>query len=305
MMVVCPYCNTEMKSDTDLKKGQNVICPCCKLKFAYGEENDTNGFYEAKFWSFVGRWPWSLWHKRVNGLVAKVLPFVAAFIAVGACVAWLVVLGRQNAPISYVFRPWLVLLAMALSVHLSRRAMTLPGKLLAKCDRLIIRPQVAYALKVIVSVGLIVLAGKLIIGEATRDAIILGIALALVGVAWAICMECTSITRIRVGTPANGVEEFAALVLLPVRFIAAMLPVATALTLVGGSVYACTVFSDSGEMIALVLAGLVMLPLVASLVFYLYYVCTTLALDFLKAVAAIPGRLDGLNQTLVAHDENE
>jgi len=300
MTIKCPYCGATMTSEAELTKGQHVLCPCCKLKFTFGEEWEATGYVEAKFWSMVGRCPWTDWLKRANGLVAKGMPFALGLVAVAACATWFVALARQNAPVSAVFKPWLTLVVMVCSAYVSRRAMALPCRTMEGCARLTIRPQMAYILKVAVTLGLIICGCSLAIDQGDRDSIIAGVSIALTGVAWGVCLEKTSLLRIKVGMPANCVEEAVALLLLPVRFLIAVLPIALAATVVVGAVYAFAVFNGDGVLIATVLAGLVTLPTAVSLVVHLYYVFSNVALELMKAEVSLPAKLDALRSAPTA-----
>lgn len=253
-----------------------------------------DGFVE-KILGVVGDHPWEKWLSAINEGIAKFMPAVIAVAALVGCISGLVITIKNDAPFSMVIANLWILVLGVFSMHLAPKALALPRSFIEKNELEAVRPELLYVLKVLLGLGGLVLSAYLIL-QFTADSFKLAIAVIVFALLSIIVLTRPEIIGVKPGYPTNCVEEAVTLILMPVRFVLAMMTFLIGIATIVGLVYGLIAIFDNGLEAILYLDVTTVLPLFAPLAIYFVYLNVMFFLDLYRAVVSIPRKLDELKK---------
>lgn len=253
-----------------------------------------DGFVE-KILGVVGDHPWEKWLSAINEGIAKFMPAVIAVAALVGCISGLVITIKNDAPFSMVIANLWILVLGVFSMHLAPKALALPRSFIEKNELEAVRPELLYVLKVLLGLGGLVLSAYLIL-QFTADSFKLAIAVIVFALLSIIVLTRPEIIGVKPGYPTNCVEEAVTLILMPVRFVLAMMTFLIGIATIVGLVYGLIAIFDNGLEAILYLDVTTVLPLFAPLAIYFVYLNVMFFLDLYRAIVSIPRKLDELKK---------
>lgn len=243
----------------------------------------------------VGDHPWEKWLSAINEGIAKFMPAVIAISALVGCISGLVITIKNDAPFSMVIANLWILVLGVFSMHLAPKALALPRSFVEKNELEAVRPELLYVLKVLLGLGGLVLSAYLIL-QFTADSFKTAIVVIVFSLLSIIVLTRPEIIGAKPGYPTNCVEEAITLILMPVRFVLAMMTFLIGIATVVGLVYGLIAIFDNGFEAILYLDVTTVLPLFAPLAIYFAYLNIMFFLDLYRAVVSIPRKLDDLKK---------
>ena len=154
-----------------------------------------------------------------------------------------------------------------------------------------VRPELLYVLKVLLGLGGLVLSAYLIL-QFSADSFKVAIAVIVFSLLSIIVLMRPEIIGVKAGYPTNCVEEAVTLILMPVRFVLAMMTFLIGIATIGGLIYGLIAIFDNGLEAILYLDVTTVVPLFAPLAVYFAYLNIMFFLDLYRAVVSIPRKLD-------------
>lgn len=254
-----------------------------------------DGFVE-KILGVVGDHPWDKWLSSVNEVIAKFMPAVIAVAALVGCISGLVITIKDDMPFSMVIANLWILVLGVFSMHLAPKTLALPRSFIEKNELETVRPELLYVLKVLLGLGGLVLSAYLIL-QFTADSFKIAIATIVFSILSIIVLTRPEIIGVKPGYPTNCVEEAVTLILIPVRFVLAMMTLLIGIATVVGLVYGLVAIFNNGFEAILYLDITTALPLFVPLAIYLVYLNIMFFLDLYRAVVSIPRKLDELRKS--------
>lgn len=239
----------------------------------------------------VGDHPWEKWLSAINEGIAKFMPAIIAVAAVVGCVAGLIITIKNDAPFSMVIANLWILVLGVFSMHLAPKALALPRSFIEKNELEAVRPELLYVLKVLLGLGGLVLSAYLIL-QFSADSFKVAIAVIVFSLLSIIVLTRPEIIGVKAGYPTNCVEEAVTLILMPVRFVLAMMTFLIGIATIGGLIYGLIAIFDNGLEAILYLDVTTVVPLFAPLAVYFAYLNIMFFLDLYRAVVSIPRKLD-------------
>lgn len=265
----------------------------------YGQKiSDYSGKVDAwveKLLGIVGDHPWMDWLKKLNELIVKFLPAGIALAGLLSIGTYLVTFIKMDAPISYLLKPFLVVIPTLFAMHLAPKALALTRSFVEKGEAEAIRPEMLYIMKVVFGLGGLLLAIASIFAFG-KDGFLAAIILIVLSVLMVICLQNPSIVKVKAGYPTNCVEEVITLILFPLRVILALFTPIIGIAVVGGIIYGIVCMFESGLKAAIVLLGTAVVPFVLPLIVYYVYLMVMFTIDFYRAIVSIPRKLDEINK---------
>lgn len=244
-----------------------------------------------KVLGIVGDHPWEKWLSAINEGIAKFMPAIIAVAAVVGCVAGLIITIKNDAPFSMVIANLWILVLGVFSMHLAPKALALPRSFIEKNELEAVRPELLYVLKVLLGLGGLVLSAYLIL-QFSADSFKVAIAVIVFSLLSIIVLTRPEIIGVKAGYPTNCVEEAVTLILMPVRFVLAMMTFLIGIATIGGLIYGLIAIFDNGLEAILYLDVTTVVPLFAPLAVYFAYLNIMFFLDLYRAVVSIPRKLD-------------
>lgn len=281
--------SNSVKSETNFGEHTQKICQTVN---EYSGKVDS---WVEKLLDLVGDHPWEKWLKAANGLIGRFLPALIALAGVLGLATSIVTAIKFDAPFSYVVKPLWMLVPIVFSMHLAPKALSLTRSFIEKNESETMRPELIYILKVILGLGMLLLAAYLVF-QFEADMFKLAIVALIVSVLTIIVFSNPSIIGVKSGYPTNGVEEAIAVLLLPVRIVLALLTLLVGCGTVGVIVYGVVLWFDNGFAAAAAFGTAVVAPLLIPLAAYLLYLVIVFTLDFYRALVSIPRKLDELKR---------
>ena len=241
--------------------------------------------------NLVGDHPWEAWLAVANKYVSMFLPLAIAAAGVLACVTGLVVTIKHDAPFSMVMNNLWVLLPTLFALHLAPKALALARSFVEKGGMECVRPELLYILKVVNGLGGVILAAYLLL-QFDKDAAVSALAVLVFAAISIIVCTRPGVAGMKAATPANVVEEVFGIFLMPFKIVLALLTVLVGVAAVGGLAYGVSLMFDSGLFAATVLSGTAVMPFVLPMAVYLTMLLALFVVDFCRALAQIPAKLD-------------
>lgn len=248
-----------------------------------------------KVLGIVGDHPWEKWLAAINEGIAKFMPAIIAVAAVVGCAAGLIITIKNDAPFSMVIANLWILVLGVFSMHLAPKALALPRSFIEKNELEAVRPELLYVLKVLLGLGGLVLGAYLIL-QFSADSFKAAIAVIVFSLLSIIVLTRPEIIGVKAGYPTNCVEEAVTLILMPVRFVLAMMTFLIGIGTIGGLIYGLIAIFDNGLEAILYLDVTTVVPLFAPLAVYFVYLNVMFFLDLYRAVVSIPRKLDELRK---------
>ncbi len=294
--------DTIMIDDNSMNEGAVEAAPSdtgSQKAADYGQKiSDYSGKVDAwveKLLGIVGDHPWMDWLAKLNGWIVKFLPAGIALAGLLSIGTYLVTFIKMDAPISYVFKPFLVLIPTVFAMHLAPKALSLTRSFVEKGEVEAIRPEMLYIMKVVFGLGGLLLA---IAGILTfeKDGFLAAIILIVLSVLMIICLQNPSMVKVKAGYPTNCVEEAITLILFPLRVVLAFFTPIIGIAVVGGIIYGIVCTFESGLEAATVFVATAVVPFLLPLIVYYIYLMVMFTIDFYRAIVSIPRKLDEINK---------
>ena len=161
-----------------------------------------------------------------------------------------------------------------------------------------IRPELAYILKVILAIGGLVFSIRSFLA-CTGQGVLIGLVSLVVSVLSAIVFTRPEFIGMKYGYPTNCVEETISLLLLPVKIVFTLCTLLVGIGVVGGLFYGIYLWIDMGGFSAsAVLSGVAYAPVLFPLAAYVAYLAMVFLLDLYRSVCSIPRKLDDVRKAI-------
>lgn len=250
-----------------------------------------------KFLGLIGDHPWEKWIAVENRYVDQFLPFGVAIAGCFAFIIALVMAIRMDAPFSTVLDCIWILVGTVLAMHLSTKTLALVRSLVEKHEQEMIRPELAYILKVLFGLGGIVMAIRMLLCFTVEG---LEVALVCIGISVIASIVFTrpEFVGMKFGYPTNVVEEIISLVLIPLKICFSLFTSLLGLVVVGGLVIGiCKWFSCAIEA-SLYFGAVAIAPVVLPLAGYIMFVFIVFTLDLYRSICSVPRKLDEVRKAV-------
>lgn len=251
-----------------------------------------------KFLNLVGDHPWEKWIGIANGYIDKFLPAGVALAGLLAFLAGFISAIREDARFSVVIANVWILVGTVFAMHLAPKALALMRSFVEKSEVELIRPELAYILKVILALGGLVLAIRSFF-LFTGDGVQLGLISLAVSILSTIVFTRPEFVGMKCGYPTNCVEEAISLILLPVKIVFILSTLLIGFGVVAGLIYGIYLWIDIGGFAAVgSLSVVAFAPVLFPLVAYVAYLALVFVLDLYRAVSSVPRKLDEVRKTI-------
>lgn len=237
--------------------------------------------------------PWETWLNAANGFIGKFLPLIVGVAGFFAFATGLITAIRYDARFSVVVSTVGLLVATLFAMNLAPKALALTRSFLEKREPDAMRPELLRILEVLLGLGGLVLAVGMLLqftGESLVDALVL----AAISLLMIIVFSHPALIGVKADYPTNVVEEWIAILLLPLKIVLSLLTLVTGIVTVVLFVTGIVQLFDNGFEAMSTLVEAALAPLVVPLGAYLLYLATVFLLDLYRAVVSLPRKLDDL-----------
>lgn len=246
----------------------------------------------------VGDHPWEKWIGIANGYIDKFLPAGVALAGILAFLASAIFAIREDARFSEVVGTIWIFVGAVFAMHLAPKALSLMRSLVEKGEVELIRPELAYILKVILALGGLVLAIRSFFFF-TSYGVQLGLISLVIAILATIVFSRPEFVGMKYGYPTNCVEEAISLLLLPVKIIFTLSTLLIGVGIVGGLGYGIYLWIDFGGLAASgALSVVAFAPVLFPLVAYVVYLTLVFLLDLYRAISSVPRKLDDVRKAI-------
>ena len=246
----------------------------------------------------VGDHPWEKWIGVANGYIDKFLPARVALAGILAFLASVIFAIREDARFSEVIGTIWILVGTVFAMHLAPKALSLMRSFVEKGEAELIRPELAYILKVILALGGLVLAIRSFFFF-TSDGVQLGLVSLAIAILATIVFSRPEFVGMKYGYPTNCVEEAISLLLLPVKIVFTLSTLLIGVGIVGGLGYGIYLWIDLGGLVASgALSVVAFAPVLFPLVAYVVYLTLVFFLDLYRAISSVPRKLDDVRKAI-------
>ena len=204
---------------------------------------------------------------------------------------------KVDARFSYVMGYLWLLLPTLFSLYLAPKALALARSFVEKGSQESIRPEFLHIVKVLLGLGGVILSIFMLL-QFNMEAFILGLIVFVVAILLIIVCTRPGVIGIKADYPANVVEEVFGILLLPFKLVLSLLTIIVGIATVGGLVYGIVMMFDSGIEASTILAGVAFLPFLLPIAAYLVMLIALFIVDFCRALAMIPTKLDEVKEKL-------
>lgn len=245
----------------------------------------------------VEKHPWEAWLEAANGFIGKYLPLVVGVAGVLAFATGLITAIRYDARFSVVVSTVGILVGALFATNLAPKALALPRSFLEKREPDAMRPELLRIFEVLLGLGGLVLAVGMLL-QFTGDSLVAALVLAAIALLLIIVFSHPALIGVKADYPTNVVEEWIAILLLPLKIVLSLLTLVTGIATVVLFVAGVLQLFDNGFEAMSTLCAAALAPLVVPLGAYLLYLATVFLLDLYRAVVCLPRKLDDLRRAV-------
>ena len=247
----------------------------------------------------IGDHPWERWLDRANGFIGAFLPAVIGVAGLLAFLTSVITAIKCDARFSDVIATVWILFGTLLAMHLAPKALSLMRSFIEKGETEMIRPELAYILKVVFTLGSLVMALYSLL-TFSGDGFVAGLLFLVIAVLSTIVFSRPGIVGFKFAYPTNCVEEVISIVLLPVKLVFSLLTpiiaVVSVIALIGGIV----MWFSNGMEAAMYLGVSALAPVLVPLAAYVAYLMMTFVLDLYRSICSMPRKIDELKEAIRA-----
>ncbi len=253
---------------------------------------ETMNSFIDKMLSFFTDHPWADWIKTGEKFIIKYLPFLVAGLGFWAFISTFIIAVNSNLPFGDTIKSLIGFVLLTVFVlYLMPKTTTLITSLHDNREDEAVRPQVLGAVK---AIGLLFGASMLVMPECDFAVISVLVGLSIVLI---ILASNPKIMGLKAAAPRSFAEELITICLLPYRILVSLFAYFLTLVALGGLIYGfwalCETEFSSPEPI-LIFLGTLVLVVVLPLIVYFMYLSVNFFAEIVRAVVALPKKLDDL-----------